>query len=244
MVSEGCQRKQPNFSNRKQENYMIDPTNTTETDSTSAIDKAIAKAQARKAAKAGVTDNEGTLTPVVKRVAKEKPVKAPKAAKVPDAEKVAAKAAKDAERAARKLERDAARALKRSEREAAKPSAHMSKVERAASKLPALTEEAQVMFSDITSNLGRDQVAAIALHLGHFNRVQATQRALSQKVAAGDEVRILGGDPRYVGMTGTVSKAQRIRCYVTVEGVNKPIYLFTSDVDVLSSVSADAAAVG
>jgi len=76
--------------------------------------------------------------------------------------------------------------------------------------------------------------------------VQATQRALSQKVAAGDEVRILGGDPRYVGMTGTVSKAQRIRCYVTVGGVNKPIYLFTSDVQVLEgeSLETDTSAVG
>jgi hypothetical protein len=41
-----------------------------------------------------------------------------------------------------------------------------------------------------------------------------------------------------VGQTGTVSKAQRIRCYVEIPGVNKPVYLFTSDVETISEIVA------
>jgi hypothetical protein len=57
----------------------------------------------------------------------------------------------------------------------------------------------------------------------------------SNKVEAGNTVTIISGDARYVGKTGTVSKAQRIRCYVEIPGVSKPVYLFTSDVEVMAA---------
>ena len=41
--------------------------------------------------------------------------------------------------------------------------------------------------------------------------------------------------------TGVVFKAQRIRCYVTLEGVSKPVYLFTSDVSPVAAESSEAA---
>ena len=79
----------------------------------------------------------------------------------------------------------------------------------------------------------------LALHLQHFNRVKATERALGQRVVQGTSVRIVAGDPRFIGLSGTVVKAQRIRCYVEVPGIKKPVYLFTSDVEV-QSTSAQA----
>lgn len=190
---------------------------------TNAIDRAINEAKARKAAKAGNPEGNSIKDP--------KPAKEPKAPKATDAEKEIAKANRVAERAAAKVERDAARATKRAAKQADKKPAHMSKVEKAASKLPNLNEASQVKFNDIVANFSRDQVNAISLHLQHFNRVKATERALNQKVVAGSTVTILSGDPRYVGMTGTVTKAQRIRCYVDV-GAKKPIYCFTGDVEV------------
>lgn len=153
-------------------------------------------------------------------------------------EKLARDAARTAEQAEKKANRDAARLAKAEAKKASAKPAHMSKVEKAANKLPSLDDSASSLFGEITVNYTRDQITALAAHLTHFNRMQATERALGQKVKTGDSVRITGGDARFVGKTGTVAKAQRIRCYVTVEGVAKDVYLFTSDVEVLSSESA------
>jgi len=202
-----------------------------------AIDAAIAAAQARKNAKDAAAGKPAKVKG--EKVAKEP--KEPKRPRLTDEEKTARQAAKDEERAARKVARDELRAAKRSEKEANRKAPHMSKVEKARAKLPALEHAAEVMFQEIVTNASAAQVAALALHLAYFNRVQATQRALTQKLTAGDSVRIVGGDPRFIGMTGTVNKAQRIRCYVDVAEVAKPIYLFTSDVEL---VSADAEATG
>jgi len=210
-------------------------------DNISAIDKAIQAAQARKAAKSGDSNvtSEASATP-----------KAPKAPKVPsepkrprlsDEEKAARTAARDAERATNKVTRDAARAAKQLAKQADRKPAHMSKVEKAASKLPTLTDAATLAVNDITANFAAATVAAIAAHLSHFNRVKATERALGQTISTGDTVRIVGGDSRFVGLTGEVFKAQRIRCYVTVEGAKKPVYLFTSDVELVSAATVSEA---
>lgn len=153
--------------------------------------------------------------------------------------------ARDAEqkvaREAKKAQRDQVRAAKKAEREAAKHAPHMSKVDKAAEKLPPLSDALQSLFGELVINNSRDSIAALAAHLTHYNRVKATERALTQKVTLGDTVRITGGDPRYVGKTGLVTKSQRIRCYVDLEGVKKPVYLFTSDVEVLKSAEAPEA---
>ena len=112
----------------------------------------------------------------------------------------------------------------------------MKKIASAAGKLPILSDSTQLLFNEATTNLSRDQLTALALHIQHFNRVKATERALDQRVVQGTPVRIIGGDPKFMGMTGTVTKAQRIRCYVTVPGVKREVYLFTSDVEVLEAV--------
>ena len=198
----------------------------------SAIDKALAAAQARKAAK----DNMDNTAPNVK------PSK-PKADKVKldDAAKAAAKSVKDEARKQRqeqlKQQRAERKAAKAQEKASGKP-AHMKKIEKAAGKLPELTEQAQLLFNEATSNFGAAQLTALALHLQHFNRVKATERALNQKLEIGMSVRIIGGDPKFIGMTGTVDRAQRIRCYVAVAGIKKPVYLFTSDVEVTEQAMA------
>jgi flagellar biosynthesis GTPase FlhF len=207
-------------------------------DNISAIDKAIQAAQARKAAKSG--DNTGapadaSATPKAPKAPKEP--KEPKRPRLSDEEKAARQAAKDAERATKKAERDAARAERKSAKDTERKTPHMSKVEKAFAKLPPLSEAAQVAINDITANFAAGVVSAIAAHLTHFNRVKATERALGQKVSTGDTVRIVSGDSRFVGQTGTVSKSQRIRCYVEVEGAKKPVYLFTSDVELVTAAA-------
>lgn len=194
----------------------------------SAIDAAINKATKNKQRKidSGELPADGTA-PATEAAAKRP--------RLSDAQKLERQTQRDADRQTRKAERATARDAKRAERDASKVPAHMAKVTKAAAKLPALNDEAQLMFNDITSNFARDQINAIALHLAHFNRVKATERALNQKLEAGMNVRIVSGDPKFVGLEGTVSKAQRIRAYVNVEGSKKPIYVFTSDVEVIQS---------
>jgi hypothetical protein len=232
----------------------------------SSIDKMIQSAKARKAmrdaGKAAPADSSGpdfakatevTAESKAKRAeaaAKEKADKdaAAAVAKVAkDAEKLAAREVKKTEAAAKKEQRDAERlvrkgekAMEREAKKAEKPArnekAHMSKVDKAAAKLPKLGDDATNAFNDLTVSLPADQIAALAQHLLHFNRAQATQRALSQKLNVGDQVEILAGDSKAFGMVGIVSKAQRIRCFVDVEGFRNPVYLFSSDVKVIAPV--------
>ena len=194
----------------------------------SAIDKALAAAKARKAAKDSSPPDAGDEVQTDSAKPKSKSVTQPDFAK--QQKKDALNMARSADKERRDLERAERRAAKAS---TVKGPVHMKKVETAAAKLPALVEAAQILFTDITSNLSREQVTAIALHLQHFNRMKATERALDQRVVTGSQVRIVGGDPRFVGSVGTVERAQRIRCYVTVPNAKKPVYLFTSDVEVL-----------
>jgi hypothetical protein len=196
-----------------------------------AIDQAIANAATRKANKAPKAEKAP------------KPAKAEKVAKVKptDEEKLARTQAQLAERTAKKEARAAAKAEKQAAKSAAKPVAHLAKVVRAGERLGTLDSDTQLIFDEATTNLSAAQVSSLAAHLTHFNRVKATERAGSAKVEAGQSVTITGGDPRYIGQTGTVFKSQRIRCYVTVEGVSKPIYLFTSDCEVKSPAIAATA---
>lgn len=107
---------------------------------------------------------------------------------------------------------------------------HMSKVEKAAARLPQLNSTAETAYTDIITNFSAAQVSAIALHLQHYNRLKSTELALQSRIEAGMTVKISGGDPRFIGCTGTVTEARRIRCFVNVPGTKKPVYCFTSDV--------------
>jgi len=208
----------------------------------SAIDKALAAAKARKAAKEGATPPEAAA-----KEPKAKKETAPEFAKVQKTE--ALKAAREAAKAVRDAERQKRREEKAEATSGKKP-VHMKKIETAAAKLPTMQSEVQRLFDEATSNFSAEQTMAIALHLQHFNRAKATERALGQRVVAGAKVRIVGGDPRFIGKFGTVDRAQRIRCYVNVPGTKRPVYLFTSDVEVLqiqeplSPETAPIAAVG
>jgi flagellar biosynthesis GTPase FlhF len=143
-------------------------------------------------------------------------------------ERAAAKAARDAARA----ERQAAKA----KATAARKPAHLAKVEKALAGLPNLTEDVSGIYNSLVSAQPADQLLALAAHLQQHVRLQRTLQATaaSARPVAGNKVRIVSGDHRFVGLVGTVDRAQRIRCYVTLEGRSKPLYLFTSDVEVVT----------
>lgn len=223
----------------------------------SAIEKALAAAKARKAAKEAAGLTEETPAPKAKKEPKpkaEKPTKAPKAAKEPKAkatdpakeaakaERLAAKAAKMAELEAQRTERKAAREAAKAEREAnraaaksAPGSAHMKKVEKARAKLLPLSSEAELLYTEIIGNFGGPMVAAIAEHLKLHVRMSATQRATEGKaLPVGTTVRIIGGEAKYLNKVGTVVKSQKLRSFVKVDGVRKDVYVFTADLKVVA----------
>ncbi len=196
----------------------------------SAIDKALAAAKARKAAR-----GDSPPAPAAEGASKPKKETQPDFAKAQKNEALAM--ARAADKARRDAERDARRASKQA---TPKGPVHMKKIERAAARLPALRESAQIRFTDITTNLPAEQVSALALHLQHFNRLKSTERAVSQgPLSVGAQVRIVGGEPKHIGAVGTVSAVRRIRCFVEIEGSKKPVYLFTSDVEQVPSVSEE-----
>lgn len=210
-------------------------TTTESTTKLSAIDKALAAAKARAAVRAGAetTIQQNNLQPKAKKETHPAFEKAQKAEAL-KASRDAAKAVRDADREARRAAKTAA-----SENEA-KKGTHMKKVDKAGSKLPSLSESAQLTFNEITTNFGREAVAAIALHLQHFNRVKATELAAGRTYKQGQVVRITGGDPRYIGLQGTVDAARPLRCFINVPGFRKPVYLFTSDIEPVTEEPATA----
>lgn len=196
----------------------------------SEIDKALNDAKQRKVAKAARTGVPAGDAPAEPKQAKAPKVPSePKRPRLSDEEKAQRATAKENVRNEKKAAREVARTAKKAERDANKPQAHLKKVQRAAENLGELNQAALLLFNEATANLTAADLAALASHISHFNRTQATLRALDTKLVTGMKVTIIGGDPRFIGKVGTVSKSQRIRAYIDVEGAKKPIYVFTSD---------------
>jgi hypothetical protein len=64
--------------------------------------------------------------------------------------------------------------------------------------------------------------------------------AVGAKLVVGQLVTIMSGNAKFVGQHATVAKVQRIRCYVDVPGVEKSVYLFTSDVIPVATSEAES----
>lgn len=105
--------------------------------------------------------------------------------------------------------------------------AHMPKVDKVANQLPALTEESNVLFS-AANNLATADIINLVAHLqiAVRRRGVATSAKLIQQgkdnpgreLKVGQRVKILTStNPRFIGKEGTVSKVQRIRCYVELD---------------------------
>lgn len=188
------------------------------------IDRQINEAQRRKESRGEeVTLEEGKSKPGRRRLSAE--------------EKAQRDVARAEEKARKKALREEARARKRAEKEANARPAHMVKVEKAGDRLPDLSERSNTILqnlvfacTDDSDSLVLTDVEALIAHLNHFVRLERTKLALRTTVSVGQSVEITGGDARFIGSVGTVERVQRIRCYVSVDGQSKPVYLFTSDV--------------
>ena len=148
-----------------------------------------------------------------------------RAAKLTDEEKAARLAEKEASKARReadKLARQAAKAVK-------KP-AHMTKVERAGSNLPGMSTETTEILNSLFDSQDASAISAFLANAQHRLRAQSTAASVGLKLEVGQLVRIVSGEPRFIGQLATVTSVRRIRCHVTPEGHDKPVYLLNSDV--------------
>lgn len=217
------------------------------------LDKMLIEAKKRKAEKEALKDgggekpaspvDDGTLTetpPVVTPA--DKAAAAAKRAADREARKVAKAAEEALKEVARKLKAEE-KAAKKAAKEAEKTSkgpAHMKKVDRARAKLPALTDEAAIVFSDATMNLNAQQIDALAQHLMVHNRAMRTIRANATiPMAIGTTVRITGGEAKYVGLIGKVVHSQKLRAKVAVTGFTNPVYIYTGEAEIYIAPKAE-----
>lgn len=169
-------------------------------------------------------------------------------------EREAKKQERERVRAQKKAEREALQAQKKKEREAKKiakelerkaklanrPPAHMSKVEKAAAKLPELNEELAEHVANLTENYNVAELSRLVAHLQHSNRARSTLASADVEFEVGQRVRIVASenDPSLIDQVGTVTEMRKIRVLLEVEGVNRPVYLFASDCEALETVEA------
>ena len=192
----------------------------------SAIELALAAAKARKAAK---EQNSSPDTPKKDRAEVKAQIEADRAARRlrKESESNALSTARE-EKAAARAAKKAAKAAE----EANKRPAHMKKVERAKSKLSPLSSEGTQLMNSALSSLPPVQLEILAQHLIVQARELRTINATnSSPIPEGTTVRITGGDPKYIGSTGTIVQSHKLRLLVSVEGARKPVYIYTGEAE-------------
>lgn len=212
---------------------------------TSAIERALAAAKARRAGKEQETGEvPDQPTGDVDREAKQRRLREERSARAAEKEKKATE--KSALRAQKLAEREAAKAAKRAAREAAKANrkpTHMKKVEAARARCARMGDVARDIFDEAAAKLDVGDLEALSQHLLVQAREMRTLRA-TKSVAPklGSTVRITGGDPRHVGATGEVIHAHKLRVLVAVQGVRKPICVYTGEVEPVAQSQESVAA--
>lgn len=130
--------------------------------------------------------------------------------------------------------------------------AHLAKVDKVAAQLPVLNDDANTVVT-AAKNLATADICATVAHL----QVEIRRRGITavaqgaargEKLEPGTRVKVVScqHNPRLIGMTGTVSKVQRIRAYAKLDGKEYKEkddgrtgdYFFHSDLKVLGPVQA------
>jgi len=188
------------------------------------IDEAIAKAKARLKTKKNTSDTKENEPKVTRK-------------RLSDEDRSAREALRNKERAEKRAEREAKREARRLARASLNKVAHVAKVQKAIDRLPRMSPALAERFNDIVSTFSPAETIVLAKHLEVRARWTRTVKANATALSEGQEVRITNGDPRFIGQIGTVTDVHRIRCYVRVPGVKRPVYLFTSDVEAVHAVT-------
>lgn len=147
------------------------------------------------------------------------------------AEREAAKAAREAARAARKAEK----ALERAKSAEDRPVPHVGKIARVLNELPELDEETLDALETTMAGLNAQQLSLFNAHLKLRLRIDAAARSVDLEFPVGAQVRIVSSElyPHLIGQVGTVTEMRKVRVLLSVEGEEKPVYLFAADCEPL-----------
>lgn len=212
--------------------------------SASAVEALIAKAKERsQAAAPGKTDPEAQ-----KRLdaIKAKQAEADKARKEAREER---EKLREANKAKRKTQQDE-KLTKRAEKKAASEEKRKQRMEAreakkaAKSKKPVTLSDAAQAVLDSARALPLSDLTALtsALNRATKDRAATDAGAMADKPEAGDRVEITSGE--HAGKAGQVTRVQRVRCFVKLDGDaedKRPTYLYVSQVRVLEESSAKKA---
>jgi hypothetical protein len=228
---------------------MTDTIATTDPKTETVIERKLREALAKRAAAKGEAPEAAAPTT---EAPAEKPTKAKKTivpaevAEKLEAAKAAEKAAREEKKAQIAKDREERKAKKEAEKAAkaaakTAKSANLSKVEKAKAKLPLLSDGATESYDLAVRDLNKGEIAALALHLQHYLREQATIASAGAKFAVGQLVTVINSsDPRIIGKTAEITQTHRIRVHAKVEGFKGEFYLFNADVAPLAGASEEA----
>lgn len=114
---------------------------------------------------------------------------------------------------------------------------HMKKLLKAQELLPQIGTESESILSLIRA-MNSSEVENLIEHMKFHLRASGLQRAVSVRdtntLERGQRVRIISGNPKYVGMEATLDEVRKIRCFVTLPQARGRVYLLTTDVEVIS----------
>lgn len=152
------------------------------------------------------------------------------------------KALRDQERSERATKR-AERKQKSDEKKAAREKAKADKQASRAKKSAPLSEAAQAVLES-AKQLPAGDVSALSQALTKLSKERSVAEAgaISDRPEEGDLVEVVSG--QFAGKKGTVTRAQRVRCFVQMpevlgaDGQPKTAYLYLSEVKVLPESAA------
>ena len=125
--------------------------------------------------------------------------------------------------------------------------AHLAKVDKVAASLPQLNDDGNTVVT-AAKNLATADICAVVAHLQVEIRRRgitavAQGQARGEKLEEGARIKVVAcqHNPRLIGMTGTVTKVQRVRAYAKLDGKTYKEkedgrtgdYFFLSDLKVL-----------
>lgn len=107
--------------------------------------------------------------------------------------------------------------------------------------LPTLSDDTNDAFNAFKTLEASDRTAFIA-NATEFMRAEASKvsKAAAASLEVGAQVRIVSGSAKHLNKVGTITEARRVRVFVAVEGSEKPIYLFASDVIPVEGIDESA----
>jgi len=183
-----------------------------------------------------MTTNSSTIDALIENAESNKSLR--RGAGLVDEDKENARAERKAKKAAKEQELAEKRATKRAKREqknSDKKPAHIHKLDKAKAKLSSLGS-LQETVDNLVASCDTQEVAIIVQHLQFHLRNTATLGSLKgSTLNAGDTVKVIGGDAKYIGKVGTIEKTKRIHAYVIIEGVKRPVYAFVSDLELVEA---------